>query len=1114
MAIRAKYYSVQNTPNTVAADRSPSERSFIGVVMQPNKPAVYFEQNLHQDIRDELKSLVEPFGHPSGWLKGQTRIDGLLDFVFDLPTDPGFAVDAFHMRKMTAVVGGYPIVVEYTNTDTDGDNVIQLDAAPILGGAPPDVKRTDFVFLEVWPTLVAPSINARGTVQVIDNSAVAALDTIKIGVPILTAVVGAPGVDEFTIGANEIITASNIANAINDPGNSFFANVWADSYGTDTVYITAQVAGTAGNSIGLAISNATAFTISGATLSGGADRPNKPSQDTIYRHGNVLSSTTVALPDDLTDPAINVETAQRVQLQYRLRVTGQSEAVNYKTQPDGFSNTTVLARGGETAPVATYPFVPADGATVTANSSAANYEDVDPGLWIAGDGSEASATALQSLTGYVLAIPLCFVHRRNDAYLGGAGAGFDPVANTNGALPSTHPGFVNPSIGAVVPANGSDRPDGGWFDAIRVGDVLDLRRHVCPAGIDLVAELDFQYRLLLDNQLRTWSIDTADKQDLGGGSGDVSCNPLICNEIGRDSGHGGNNVNSGDTTRGVTIRNFDHVSRRFGSQCVVERAVFPLYPQDREVGPVTAPGTVNPGKYVNKDGGAPGNLGWYEGDEIHIDLEALNATTDGFWDPATATVPAGYVADYAPPGAVITDVLVVVHDDGHYNTPTNQNVEILNVNGLGTNHVIITLDSNGRLVTGGRPISGPNPEHPMIGTGASDDGSPRRVFVELEISYPLGSGLTDTPHEVLTPDSTVYTFGPMVENDNTQRPVDMEDPISPAFRVGYREAMVEYIASENGGGAPIGTVTPEDFVSNDTLTLTFLRRIYGSLTHTIGVTDQVTTLPRTVDNGATEYGSSTRVVKLSDPLSGAGHTLAAVTYFGQDPIPNYGALGGGYQVSVYFRGKAPQTVGTKDGLLHGGGGPLPEELEVIPLTILENIWSAQVGVSSPDRGFPYELPLEQIPVYDGGLSTFPGEWYFAATSQISVSSFDANVGALTLQPYVSLDNTVPMVFGGPGNPPDKDIEFRALYDHVDNTQYRPTAMTEPLSAASRHKVLTGILATATEDSLLFRANELLLIVISRFAQMDDDNTIRFLDTDNRTCAAVYRTRNMLLVSNE
>jgi len=42
----------------------------------------------------------------------------------------------------------------------------------------------------------------------------------------------------------------------------------------------------------------------------------------------------------------------------------------------------------------------------------------------------------------------------------------------------------------------------------------------------------------------------------------------------------------------------------------------------------------------------------------------------------------------------------------------------------------------------------------------------------------------------------------------------------------------------------------------------------------------------------------------------------------------------------------------------------------------------------------------------------------------------------------------------------------------------------------------------------------LLVVISRFAELDEENTVRFLDTDNRSCAAIYRTKGLLLLAGE
>ena len=57
------------------------------------------------------------------------------------------------------------------------------------------------------------------------------------------------------------------------------------------------------------------------------------------------------------------------------------------------------------------------------------------------------------------------------------------------------------------------------------------------------------------------------------------------------------------------------------------------------------------------------------------------------------------------------------------------------------------------------------------------------------------------------------------------------------------------------------------------------------------------------------------------------------------------------------------------------------------------------------------------------------------------------------------------------------------------------------------------LARASEDNVYFRKDEVLLIVLSRYAEMDDENTIMFT-TGNPSCAAVYRTSGMLILASE
>jgi len=267
MAIHNKYYAEQDTPNSVSMDRSPDERSYANLVFESGKPPIDYEFNVAQDLENYFQRLVASKSLPSGILKGQTKADSYNDFSFDLPSDPSWVDNTFHLGKLIAQVAGHPLVIEYTGTDVPGDNLIQLDSPPVFGGAPPDVKRTDFVFLEVWQSLVAPSPRASATVTVASLPSPA--DTITIGGFVLVGVAGAPAIDEFQIGATEIITAANIATSLNNPANSFSGLVAANSMGTSVVTLYAQGGGVAGNAITLVTSVPLVLVPSGANFAGG-----------------------------------------------------------------------------------------------------------------------------------------------------------------------------------------------------------------------------------------------------------------------------------------------------------------------------------------------------------------------------------------------------------------------------------------------------------------------------------------------------------------------------------------------------------------------------------------------------------------------------------------------------------------------------------------------------------------------------------------------------------------------------------------------------------------------------------------------------------------------------
>lgn len=1192
MSIKQKYY----VGTTTSRYLSPTHASWDSAVYQSGKPILDAELNLSPDISKEIQSLLLDKTVPSGFLlSGKDTVGG---FIFETPSDPNFVNNGFRFPKLTAIVATNPITVEYSNTDLDNQNLVVLDSAPINGGAAPDVKRTDFVFLEVFKSMVAPSPHGSGSVEVADPVSIIAGDLIVINGVNLTAVAAAPTTDEFEIGASATITAGNIRDAINNPSNSFVSFVTAqlDVTNTNKVLLRSIQGGVAGNYTFIT-TNAAALILDPLTgnFTGGVDRPNKPSQDSVYRYGNTDSSTNVALVDNLQDPVLNTESTQRVQTQYRIRKTGQAENVNFKTE-NGFNNISVFAQGGQSAAVGSYMFVPADGEsvkalinvnvaplvvgdTITVNgitltgvggartpgnddfdatlvsvsalateifnavsdpansfvgsvsailgvttvefqsvsggdititttssgitpivSSAIAYGKKDSGLFIAGNGTQESATVLNTVDGYAYAIPMCFVFRRNDA--SGTG-GFDPLNNTNGALSNTHTGFSNLHGFGTIPSGVSDRPDQKFHDVISEHDVLDLRRTVSTNGVDLKAELEKQMTMLLDGTSKTWAIDSADKNELGAGSGDVSWRFLVCNEIGRDGASGGVAPISGDTTRGDTIGNFDHIRRRFGAEAIVERIVLPILPTDGSAS--------EPGKYVTKAAWATGYNGWAEGDILSVDLSNLNATGLGDWSNGTSSLVGGTVANFFPPGTKVTNVLSVELDDGNFVGAVDQTVGLTNVLGLGTNHVEIQImpdntQVNGGL-NGGAPYDKVSPQ-----SGGVDNGSQRRMFIELEITYPVGSGSTDTPDELVSPSTSVTGyFGATIENDSTQRPYDWENLPSPEFREGKREINLEYVAG--GDYTPTtgsGVLITEEIVSETDTILYLPRRIWGDASYTPVIEDISTGIPVAVniDMSATEFGSSTRKVVIdgATPLP-SNQCLVRVQYYAQDPVPNYGGAGGGYQVATYYRSNAPQTLATQAGVV-----PLPSTLSLNPLVMSRDLWTSNVSVGSVDLPYPYVNPNDQIAVNGNlvGSGDFPAEWVLQAQAKISLSDFDVDTGLLNLHQVVSVDPNQEYTLSDL----DKDSEFRAHYKVTDVNTYRPTAFGRNLSGLMKHKVWLPMLATSTVDTVYFRKGEVLLVVFSRFATLDNENSILFQDVDNQSAVAIYRTSGIVLQATE
>ena len=1070
-----RYY---NVPSSVSRDLDPGDASWSSVIFQSGRPILDAELNLPQDASDYNRAVVSSRTVPSGFVRTQGTKESFAEYGFD----PSL-VNGFTLRRNLALVAGMPVSVAFTGTTNPGLNVVTLPAASASSGSPPDVKRTDFVFLEVWRAQVAPSPRAFGYVEIANSpQTISDGDAIIIG----TGALGGPTVaftartvpaasSDFLIGANADATAAAFSAVVNNPTNALFPHyVTANSHGSSIVTVTGGRGGLVGNGVTLARSvsvSGAVVLITGSTLINGDDRPNKPAQDSIYRLGNVDCASATYLPDDLVDPVLNVESTQRVQVQYRIRAFSDASGsgINPKTQPDGFSNALIQAQGTNGSPlVANYPFLPADGSSASFNSDASAYGFVDNGLYIAGDGSSGSAADLGTVDGFVYAIPLCFVFRRNDA---SATGGFDPINNANGALSSSHGGFSNTHISTApvaITAAASDRPDGLFHDSIVDSDILDLRRHVAPSGFDFVSELRYQTDALLGAKNRTWQADASDLGTIGTGSGGLSTTPVVCDEIARTSSAAGNQ-----------IRTFDHIARRFASHSVVEKIVFEIRP--------------NAGSYPSGFSVTNSGTGWCEGDTVALDFSALQASSLQSWlSPAAATT----VAGNWPAGTRVTDILTAYHDDGHSTVPVDQKIQFSSVLGIGTPSVRFTLDRNNQTTNlGGSGTV-------LVAVASGTTGSRRRLFLELEVTYPTGAGLTRTPLAPLVPSPSSgylpYEGGSITQVDPSQRPPEMNSSWvpNPRFRPPFREVLLDQKSS------PSGVVVTDTVVTRDARTVYPPRRVQT----TVGLTANGSPA------ASVTVGSSERRVDLAAPVWTTGQVPVVVAYHAQDPIPDAG--GAGYRVGVYYSTEAPQTAGAQSGSVPTN--LLPEGLVLEPLATSGSLWTAQAGAGSPDVSSPFPNPMDVIPTPNVGMG-FPKEWYFAASSSISVSGFNAETGSLTLPALVPVDGSAPLVLGssGAGRGTATDAESRVFYDYANHLGYKPTVVSTPLSGSTRHKSFTAMLARVSSGTLLFRSGEIVLVVFSRFSALDPDNRVEMKDPISgvpTTIAAVYRTKNILLTA--
>jgi hypothetical protein len=210
------------------------------------------------------------------------------------------------------------------------------------------------------------------------------------------------------------------------------------------------------------------------------------------------------------------EMNRRMQFQYRIRVVGgddgiytESQGVDSDTYPEGLDDSLVKAWPA-------HKRTAGDGINETSYNY--NISNDDPGMYIAGDGGSTSKVNLNTIDGYMYAIPICMVHRRNTT-------AYDLDTNPNGA-------------GSAISVQ-SDRPDGLYSTVIVPQDVIDLRHKISLTQMDFEEIIEESLSLLMRGELNT----KLNKGDTYGTSGSVRGTKLIyCEQLGGSAPYL-NNVN-------------------------------------------------------------------------------------------------------------------------------------------------------------------------------------------------------------------------------------------------------------------------------------------------------------------------------------------------------------------------------------------------------------------------------------------------------------------------------------------------------------------------------------------------------------------------------------------
>lgn len=179
----------------------------------------------------------------------------------------------------------------------------------------------------------------------------------------------------------------------------------------------------------------------------------------IFPEGNILSQAEDFLDDNTIDPSVGVETTQRVQIQYAIRVVEGIDPFNFPEAGLGANYVYSLGPNASNADAGFYSYE---------NMGSTNG---DYGLW--------RARCRNTYDGWSWSVPMFIVTRRNSSP-------FNPDTNINGST--------------IYDLN-AIRPDGLTYEEITAADIMDLRKKINIQSY--TAQYEKNFDKILGNRLRT-----------------------------------------------------------------------------------------------------------------------------------------------------------------------------------------------------------------------------------------------------------------------------------------------------------------------------------------------------------------------------------------------------------------------------------------------------------------------------------------------------------------------------------------------------------------------------------------------------------------------------------